>query len=165
MRLLTDARLGKKWYDGIAGLASPIPLGDGEAGSAMQASKNRASVLIVARPGPLGDGLRLLMAAIPWVEIVGQAGDAASALQMVVEQRPALVLLDASVPGTKDWTILRRIKAEWPRSRCVILADDIRQQSATAAGADVVLLKGLPATKLVEAIEGLVSEQSRFCKC
>jgi DNA-binding NarL/FixJ family response regulator len=120
----------------------------------------RVPALIVAEPGPLRDGLQVLVTAIPRVEVVGRAGDVALALRLLAEHRPTLVLLDASLRGDGDWSTLRRIKLELPQVRCIALVDDAREQErARSAGAAAAVLKGFPAAKLVEAIETLLPRQ------
>lgn len=121
-------------------------------------AKRQPSALIVSGPGSLQSGLVALMTAIPQADIIGKVDDASLALEMVSEHRPGLVLLDTDLPGDEEWRVLRQIKARWPETRCVILADDVEQQrQAEALGADVVLLKGFPPAKLAETIERLLS--------
>ena len=121
-----------------------------------------ASALLAARPGPLREGLRALMSTIPQIAIVREAHDVPSMLDMVSAQHPALVLLDADLANGGEWPTLKRIKSGWPQVRCLVLADDSQQQqAASAACADVVVLKGCPATKLVEIIERLLPKRER----
>jgi DNA-binding NarL/FixJ family response regulator len=55
---------------------------------------------------------------------------------------------------------LGRIKAKRPRARFVALVDSEKQvQRAQSAGADVVLMKGVRAARLLETIEGLLESQ------
>lgn len=115
---------------------------------------NRMSVLIVARPGRIREGLRALLRTIPRIEIVGQVGQGSAALEMVTRERPALVLLNSSLPFEEAWMALKQIKAEWPQTRCIVLVDNIQQQGmAQAAGADGVLLKGFAAETLFMTID------------
>lgn len=118
---------------------------------------NNAATLIVTRSGSLHNGLLALTTAIPRVEVVGETSDAASALEMIGQHRPTLVLLDAGLPGSAAWMVLETIKRSWPGTRCIVLAGSVKQQSeASALGADVVLLEGVPPAKLVAAIEHLI---------
>ena len=56
--------------------------------------------------------------------------------------------------------MLAQIKAECPQTRCVVLADQARQERlAKMAGADVVVLKGYPASKLVATIKDMLPQQ------
>jgi DNA-binding NarL/FixJ family response regulator len=120
--------------------------------------KRRSQVLIVARPSPLRDGLRALLTTMPQIEIIGQVDDAPSALKMITEQRPAVVVLNPNLAADEVWTVLRGIKAEGTQPRCIVLADNIQQQQvAKAAGADYALLKGFAATRLLRTIESLLS--------
>jgi DNA-binding NarL/FixJ family response regulator len=123
-------------------------------------AKNPA--MIVTRPGSLQNGLLALMTAMPQIEIVGEAEDASSALQMVVEHRPDLVLLDMDLPGDDPCALLRQIKNDWPATCCIALADDVpHQQESDAAGADVALVKGFPPAQLIATIEGLLQGRER----
>jgi DNA-binding NarL/FixJ family response regulator len=118
-----------------------------------------ARALIVSPEGPLRDGLLALLTALPRVEIVGVAEDSASALSLIQEHCPALVVLDADLPGDQVWTALRTIKGRWPRIRCVVLASTVeRQHAAELAGADSTPLKGYPAEKLYAMIEKLLGD-------
>ena len=115
------------------------------------------TALIVARPGPLRDSLKVFLLTLPQIATVYLADDVASALRAVTECSPALVLIDTNGFGEAIWTALRRIKAGNPQSQSLVLVDDIHQQEdAVAAGADTVLIKGYPATKLFETVERLL---------
>lgn len=113
--------------------------------------------LIAARPGPLRESLRCLMDALPRIKIIGAAGDATSALRMVLERSPGLVLVDAALPGDENGSLVRQVKARQPQTRCVVLTDTVGQQYVQADNADAVLLKGASAAKLVETIEGVLA--------
>lgn len=114
-------------------------------------------ILIVARPGPLRDGVEALMATVPRTEIVGKVEAASSALRVVFEHRPDLLLLDAGLPENESWSALRYCRIEHPELRCIVLADDAEQvQEARAAGADAVFLKGFPADRFVRTVERLL---------
>jgi DNA-binding NarL/FixJ family response regulator len=120
--------------------------------------KNDASVLLVAKPSRMRDGLRALLRTIPHLKIVGQADDSPSALALVAEQRPALVLIGANLPHDEVQAVLTQTKAECPEARCIVLVDSFqRQWLAETAGADSVLLTGFPAAKFVGIIEEMLS--------
>ena len=58
--------------------------------------------------------------------------------------------------------MLECIKARCPRSKSVVLANDTdKQDEAGAAGADVVVLVGIPATELAAIIQSLLIQ--RIC--
>lgn len=115
------------------------------------------STLIVARPGRLRDALGALLTTIPGLRIVGQADDGPSALKMVAEHHPTLVLLDSTLPDDEVKTVVRQIKAHWPQLRCIVLAGNPEQQQIVrSAGADEVLLKEYPAANLLASLEKLL---------
>jgi DNA-binding NarL/FixJ family response regulator len=118
-----------------------------------------ASALIIAQPGPLRDGLHALVGTMPQIGGVDVTGDLESAFKATFNECPALVLLDAHLNGGKVWLTVRRAKVKWPRARTIVLAGNVEQQEeASAAGADVVLLEGLPAGRLVAAIVKLLPQ-------
>lgn len=118
-----------------------------------------ASVLIIAQPGPLRDGLHALVGTMPQIGTVDVSGDVDSAFGATFNECPALVLLDAHLNEDSVWLTVRRVKRKWPRARTIILAGNVEQQEAAeAAGADIVLLQGLPAGRLVAAIVRLLPQ-------
>jgi len=120
---------------------------------------SHVKTVLVGRPGPLRDGLHALIDTIPEVEVVGEASDASAMQQLVAALQPGLVLLDTDLFGDADWTVLEWIKAEWPETRCLALAETGEQhEEAEAVEADAVLFKGSPAARLVETIVDLLPE-------
>jgi len=114
--------------------------------------------LIVARPGPLRNSLQALMTTVPQIEIVAEANDPSALLRMGNGIQPDIVLLDADLPGEQVWSALREIKEKWSHTRSVVLVEDSQQQQkAQAAGADIALIKGYPAARLITAIGELLS--------
>ncbi len=118
--------------------------------------------LIVARPGPLRNSFRALMTTMPQIEILAETTDPSTLLRMEGEIQPDVVLLDGDRPEEQIWAALRQIKEKWAQTRSIVLVEDSqRQQQAQAAGADVALIKGYPAAKLIAAIEGLLSQEEK----
>jgi DNA-binding NarL/FixJ family response regulator len=116
--------------------------------------------LIAIRPGSLQDSLVALMTTMPEVSAVLIAEDAASALRTMAQHRPALVVLEMDLPTEEGHIPLQEIRARWPSTRCIALADDVeQQQEAESAGADVVLIAGFPAAQFIAAIKGLLSRE------
>lgn len=127
-------------------------------------AENRALTLIVVRPGPLRDGVEALMASVSQIEIIGKVAAASSALRLVFERRPDLLLLDAGLPGAESWSVLRYCRVEHPGLRCIILADNADQvREARDEGADAVFLKGFPADRFVSTVEQLLIDREGAC--
>jgi DNA-binding NarL/FixJ family response regulator len=121
------------------------------------------SALIAVKSGPLRDGLRALIATMPQIEAVEDVDDVGSALQDGYRTDcPTVVLLDASLIDGEMGMVLHQLRSKWPKARYVFLADDVYQHhSAAAAGADVVLLKGVSAARLVSTIARLLPTSER----
>ncbi len=115
------------------------------------------SALIVARSAQFRESLVVLMRAIPQIGRVEQADSIISALSEHVGQVPDLILCDFEAVQNEMVETLYRVKARWSSSRCVVLVDDEgARQAAEAAGADVVLTKGVLAARLLETVESLL---------
>jgi len=120
-------------------------------------TESGTSALIVAKPGPLRDGLRALLIAMPEINAVEEVGDLPSALKTALDRAPALIVLDSGLAGSDIWRAVRQAKARWPQSRCIFLADAVEQQvEAEAACADAILLKGVPPAKLIATVMRLL---------
>mgnify|MGYP006285223617 FL=1 len=120
--------------------------------------ENRVLTVIVARPGPLREGIEALLASVAQVEIVGKSEFASSALSIAAECRVDLLLLDAGLPADAVMSVLHACRRRRPKLRCIALADNAAQeQAARDLGADAVFLKGYPAAQFVETVEGLLS--------
>ena len=121
--------------------------------------KNSIPALIVTQTRHLRDSLQMLLTLFPQVGSISVLEDTAAAQAMVAEHELALVLVDGALPGDDAPSLVRSIKSQMNTCLCVVLVDEIRQRrDFEMAGADLVVLKGYPAAKLRQDIEGLVLE-------
>ena len=121
-------------------------------------SEQTKLALIVAKPGHLWDGVQSLLRTLPEIEIIAEIKCPAVLLKMSSEMQPDLILLDASLLGEEIWKAITKINEEWSHTQCVVLVEDNQHHRALYdAGADLVVPQGFPATKLVAAIEELLS--------
>jgi len=100
-------------------------------------------------------GVRRLLEDAPDFAVVGEAGDAAQALKLVLEHRPDLVLLDISMPGMSSFEAGRLIEEHCPGTRIVYLTmheDREYVRQALRSGASGYLLKDTPAPFLLRAL-------------
>lgn len=108
-------------------------------------------------------GLKSLLESRPGWQICGEAADGLGAVKQALQLEPDVVVLDVSMPGLNGLDATRRIMAERPESRVVILSQhepSFLETSALEAGARVYLTKTDVGQKLVRAIEGLLSASS-----
>jgi len=123
--------------------------------------KQTKLALIIAKPGHLWDGLQSLLRTLPEIEIIAEIKFPSVLLKMGGEMKPDLILLDASLFGENIWKAITKINEVWSNTQCVVLVEDSQHyQALYDAGADLVVQQGFPATKLVAAIEELLSAHS-----
>jgi len=119
-------------------------------------SPKKVSTIIVSRPGVIRQALRATLALLPQIDIAGAAGGGLSALHLVCQNRPGLLIIDSGLPDDETLALLRQIKQEQPHVRCLVVAETSRQQAAVLAlGADAVLLRSEPTERLVEALNNI----------
>jgi DNA-binding NarL/FixJ family response regulator len=100
-------------------------------------------------------GVRRLLEDTPDFAVVGEAGDAAEALKLVLGHRPDLVLLDITMPGMSSFEAGRLIEEHCTGTRIVYLTmheDREYVQQALRSGASGYLLKDTPAPLLLRSL-------------
>jgi len=116
----------------------------------------KVATIIVSRPGVIRQALRTMLAVLPQIEITDAVGGGLRALNLARQNRPALLIIDSSLPEDEILALLRQIKQEQPLVRCLVVAETTRQQAAVLAqGADAVILRSEPTERLVEALNNL----------
>jgi two-component system LytT family response regulator len=96
-------------------------------------------------------GLRAMLAAFDWVEVVGEAADGAAAVEAIDRLRPELVFLDVQMPGMLGTDVLRRVE----RQPLVVFTTAYSQHAVGAfeLGAVDYLLKPFGPARLAAAME------------
>lgn len=116
---------------------------------------DRLRVVIADDHAMLREGLIAFLKAFPDLELVGEAADGQQALQLAVERRPDVVLMDLVMPVLDGIAATRAIRQRVPTTQVVVLTsfkEDSLVQSAIEAGAIGYLLKDARADDLAEAI-------------
>jgi DNA-binding NarL/FixJ family response regulator len=91
-------------------------------------------------------------------QVVAEAGTAAEAVEMTRKFEPDLVVMDVRLPDGSGIEACREIRAEFPKTRVVILTsypDEEAVLSAIIAGASGYLLKQIRSRDLVSALESV----------
>jgi DNA-binding NarL/FixJ family response regulator len=121
----------------------------------MPAPTDRITVVIVDDHTLFRVGLREVFHDQDDIEVVGEAGDGATAVKLVAELRPAILLLDVSLPGEDVTVTVRAVRAVSPGTRVVIVSmqDEPRLiQELVALGARGYLLKSASWSELMAAV-------------
>jgi two-component system, LytTR family, response regulator len=96
--------------------------------------------------------LLLLLSADPQVEVVGEAGNGARALEMIRELAPDLVFLDVQMPEMDGFAVLRALEAERAPAVVFVTAYDDHAVRAFDANAADYLLKPFDDERFARAL-------------
>jgi DNA-binding NarL/FixJ family response regulator len=108
-------------------------------------------------------GLRDLLAAEPDIDVIGEAGTVAAALQRLPVLRPDVAVLDVRLPDGDGVSVCREIRSALPRTVCLMLTayrDDQAALGAILAGAQGYMLKQACGADLVRAVRTVASGHS-----
>ncbi len=100
-------------------------------------------------------GLANMLNANPAFEVVAGADDGTVALTLFRRHRPDVTLLDVSMPGVDGIECLRRLRAEFPEARVLMLSSSDAEEDivqALDAGACGYVTKNARPTELTAAI-------------
>ena len=100
-------------------------------------------------------GLRVLIADTPDLDVAGEAGTGAQAVQLVRDAQPDVVLMDIRMPGMDGIEATRMIMANPTAARVIILTtfdDDDYVYAALRAGASGFLVKDMALEDILAAI-------------
>jgi len=120
--------------------------------------KQTITIVLVDDQAIVRAAFKSLLERVAHFRVVGDAGDARSAIEIVGELRPDLVLLDITMPGLSGIDAVAPIKRASPRSRVLMASQHEGQKfvrQALMAGADGYLSKDSEPEELALAIEAI----------
>ena len=106
------------------------------------------------------EGLGVMLDAQDDLAVLGVAHDSHQAIELAARHEPAVLLLDAHMPGPDLATTLRAVRASSPATKVLMLSADTRRETineALAAGADGFLAKDASGRQVAGAIRTLVA--------
>ncbi|WP_189227392.1 response regulator [Saccharothrix coeruleofusca] len=112
-------------------------------------------VVIVDDQALLRGSFRVLVDSAPDLRVVGEAGDGATACEVVRRTSPDVVLMDVRMPGVDGIEATRRIAGDGDHAKVLVLTTfdlDEYVYAALRAGASGFLLKDTPPADLLAAI-------------
>jgi DNA-binding NarL/FixJ family response regulator len=121
------------------------------------------SVIVADDQSAVREGLVLLLGTLPGIVVAGQAADGNAAAELVAAVKPQVVLMDLNMPGSDGVSATRRITAEHPGTRVVVLttyADDDSIIGALQAGALGYLTKDATRAEIGRAVLAAAAGQA-----
>jgi len=113
----------------------------------------------------LRHGLRALLETEPDMEVVGEADTGRAAIEVALQTRPDVVLMDLIMPEMDGITATQILHEQQSESRVLILSSMDEESivtSAARAGAIGIVRKSVPIEVLVQSIRGAAQGQVQF---
>ena len=122
-------------------------------------------VLLVDDQPLLRTGFRMILSAEPDLQVVGEAGEGAAAVELARRLRPDVVLMDIRMPGMDGIQATRALAGPGVEDPLKVLmlttfGQDEYVVESLRAGASGFLLKDAPAEDLVEAIRVIAAGEA-----
>lgn len=121
---------------------------------------SKTRVMVVDDHAVLRGGLKLLIDSQPDMQVVGEAGTLAQAIEVIRKVDPRVVTLDLSMPGPSGVAGVERLRAAAPMARILVLTmhdDPAFVRAAVAMGASGYVVKSSADTELITAIRAVAS--------
>lgn len=118
--------------------------------------KGKLRILVAEDDALIQSAFCLLVGTLAGVELAGSASSGVEALQVAGRLRPDLILMDLKMPEMNGVEATRKIKAEMPETKVLVLTaleDPLLVTEALEAGVDGFLLKKATVSELQLAID------------
>ncbi len=103
-------------------------------------------------------GLNMLLSSEPDINVIGEAEDGQSAIQLAKELNPDVILMDIGMPGLNGIEATEQIKLETPDINILVLTmhrSDEYFFKVLEAGASGYILKGAETSELINAVRSV----------
>jgi DNA-binding NarL/FixJ family response regulator len=120
-------------------------------------------VLVADDQRVVREGLTMVLGLLPDVEVVGAASDGAEAVTLAAALAPDVVLMDLRMPRCDGVEATRRLRAEQPEVRVVVLttySDDRSVLDALRAGARGYLTKDAGGAEIHQALRQVLDDRA-----
>jgi DNA-binding NarL/FixJ family response regulator len=122
-------------------------------------------IIIVDDHDAIRRGVRQLLDTKPYYQVVGEASDGRSALELAREARPDIAILDYSIPELNGLDLSHALKREFPRIEILVYTMHDREEiimEVLRAGVRGFVLKSDTEKHLIAALDALSIHRSYF---
>ena len=120
--------------------------------------REKIHILLADDHAVVRQGFKMILAAQPDMEIVGEAGNGREALDLAGQLQPDVIVMDVAMPELNGIEATRRVADVSPRSRVLALSmhkDSVYVREILRAGARGYLLKDSIASDLLAAVRAI----------
>lgn len=113
----------------------------------------------------LREGLVALLNSSGDCQVIGQAADGMSAVELALQTEPDVIVLDISMPRLNGIEVIRRLSKELDQTRILVLTMHTEEEyvlHVVRAGASGFLLKDSAADELLGAVRALANGRGYF---
>jgi len=126
-----------------------------------------ARILLVDDHQVLREGLLSLLEKQPDMAVVGDAGEGRTALQLVRDLQPDIVIMDVNMPGMDGIDATRLIARDYPKTKVLALSMYLRKAFVTEmfkCGAAGYVLKENAFVEIVQAVRAILAGEKYVCQ-
>ena len=120
--------------------------------------REKIHILLADDHAVVRQGFKMILAAQPDMEIVGEAGNGREALDLASQLQPDVIVMDVAMPELNGIEATRRVADVSPRSRVLALSmhkDSVYVREILRAGARGYLLKDAISSDLLAAVRAI----------
>ncbi len=120
--------------------------------------REKIHILLVDDHAVVRQGFKMMLAAQPDMEIVGEAGNGREALELAGQLQPDVIVMDVAMPELNGIEATRRVADLSPRTRVLALSmhkDSVYVREILRAGARGYLLKDAISSDLLAAVRAI----------
>jgi two-component system, NarL family, response regulator NreC len=125
--------------------------------------KTSITTIVLADDHPIvRQGLRALLESQPGYSIIGEAEDGLSAVKLVEDLKPDILIVDVMMPGLNGLEVVKRVRERLPLTKIVVLsmhANEPYVLEALRSGATAYVLKATSTSNLLEAVKAAANGQ------
>ena len=120
--------------------------------------REKIQILLADDHAVVRQGFKMILAAQPDMEIVGEAGNGREAVELAGTLQPDVIVMDVAMPELNGIEATRRLADAAPRTRVLALSmhkDSVYVREILRAGARGYLLKDSIASDLLAAVRAV----------